>query len=167
VGILILACRPKEDQVNQPLLLLGIQQAVIKAAVTDGERRKRELRVRWERERTAPEQTVLPPRVAFIIRDPDDIRPARDIPAKEIEEVNNRFWLRDSLPTECQLQETFEIGFKLRCWHDLFASESDWIKWRDAHLTIPPDEVSLCILLWDHNEQIKNRLARKQREERK
>jgi hypothetical protein len=134
----------------------------------DCERKKGQLRARLERERTAPTQTVLPsprfnsaPRVRFVIPDPEDVRPAREIPAKEIEEVNSRFWLRDSLGADYQLEETFELGFKLRCWHDLFGSESDWLKWRDAHLTIPADEVSLCMLLWDHNEQIKNGLARK------
>jgi hypothetical protein len=77
--------------VNPAVLLLGIQQAAVRAVVSNREQRKRDLRARWERERTAPTKTVLPsprfnpaPRIGFIIRDPDDIRPARDIPAKEV-----------------------------------------------------------------------------------
>jgi hypothetical protein len=76
---------------NRPTERLHKPELAVYPQDPDRERRKRELRARWERERTAPKQTVLPSprfnsaaRVEFIIRDPDDIRPARNIPATEI-----------------------------------------------------------------------------------
>jgi hypothetical protein len=55
-----------------------------------------------------------------------------------------------------QIEEMMELGFKLRCWHDLFESDVHWNKWRRRYLGwIPNDLINLCIRIWDKNELYK------------
>jgi hypothetical protein len=93
----------------------------------------------------------------FIIRDPTDIRPARPISSTEINEVVTRFTNAAELGFWDQMEELMEIGFKFRCWHDLFDSEEGWNIWRRTFLPMFPQEIiGLCLRAWDNNEKIKN-----------
>jgi hypothetical protein len=130
----------------------------------DRERRKQELRVRLEAERqlSLRAQTVVPPKLQNVFERPtlllsegEDARPARPIAAKDVAALNVRFGTMLSPEPGSQLDEAFEIGFRLRSWHDLFASETHWVRWRNVNITIAPRWVNQCICLWDANERIK------------
>jgi hypothetical protein len=53
------------------------------------------------------------------------------------------------------LNRAFDIGFKLRCWHDLIP-HGKWLPWLRANVQIPERTASQYLLLWDHNEEIKS-----------
>jgi len=99
----------------------------------------------------------------FIIRDSEDIRPARPIPQKEINQLLERFEQLGRFENFWdQFEEMMEIGFKLRCWHDLFDSEAQWNHWRRRFLKrIPIKTIGLCLKAWDQNEKIKNYMRRR------
>jgi hypothetical protein len=87
------------------------------------------------------------------IPDPDEIRPRRPIPRGEIVEVEN--WHRELHDLRrWALNRAFDIGFKLRCWHDLIP-HGQWLPWLRANVAIPERTAYQYLLLWDHNEEIK------------
>jgi hypothetical protein len=91
--------------------------------------------------------------VELTIPDPDEIRPRRPIPQAEITEVEN--WHRELHDLRrWALNRAFDIGFKLRCWHDLIP-HGKWLPWLKANVAIPERTASQYLLLWDHNEEIK------------
>jgi hypothetical protein len=60
----------------------------------------------------------------IVIPDPEEIRPSRPIPQKEIDEVKRKH----VEIAHAVLSSALEIGFKLRCWHDLIP-HGQWMKW--------------------------------------
>jgi hypothetical protein len=129
------------------------------------ERRKAELRARLESERTRSDQTVIRPSAGssssanIMIAHEDDIRPARPILQKDIDKVND--WcqqLLGNLTPEIELKFRLEIGFKLRCWHDLIVA-NHWNPWCQANLKISSKEIPQLIEWWDWNEPIRNSIA--------
>ena len=95
------------------------------------------------------------------IPDPDEIRPRRAIPRAEITEVENWHQELEDLRRvalnrlgRLALNRAFDIGFKLRCWHDLIP-HGKWLPWLKANVAIPERTASQYLLLWDHNEEIK------------
>jgi Protein of unknown function (DUF3102) len=96
------------------------------------------------------------------IPDPDEIRPRRPIPRDEIIEVEK--WHQELYDLKrlalnrlrrLALNRAFDIGFKLRCWHDLIP-HGKWLPWLRANVQIPERTASQYLLLWDHNEEIKS-----------
>jgi hypothetical protein len=94
--------------------------------------------------------------VELVFRDEGEIKPLRTIERQQVRDLNARFWNLKRLLGKRQLAEIFEIGFRLRCWHDLFASETSWEIWRDENIRIPRDAVTWLIRVWDNCERIKN-----------
>jgi hypothetical protein len=97
----------------------------------------------------------------LIIPDSDEIRPRRPIPRDEIIEVEK--WHQElhdlkrlalNRLRRLALKRAFDIGFKLRCWHDLIP-HGKWLPWLRANVQIPERTASQYLLLWDHNEEIK------------
>jgi hypothetical protein len=139
-------------------LLLGFDHA-------RWERRKSEAREQWEKERKTAAQTVrskheIAIRDAgssdFMVREPDDIASARRIGQKEINQVVDFYRRLPGLSFEKQVYCLLEIGFHLRCWHDLLPA-GRWRQWHKAHLSeIPLPVIDRCLDLWDRNEQVSN-----------
>jgi hypothetical protein len=90
----------------------------------------------------------------IVIRDPGEIRPARRIPQKEIDEIN----VSHVSLAQAVLRTVLQIGFKLRCWHDLIP-HGRWMEWCNQE---PPNiserSVRVYLRLWDHNDLILARL---------
>jgi hypothetical protein len=108
-----------------------------------------------ENVQSEPETTKL------IIPDPDEIRPRRAIPRAEITEVENWHQELEDLRRvalnrlrRLALNRAFDIGFRLRCWHELIP-HGKWLPWLKANVAIPERTASQYLLLWDHNEEIK------------
>jgi hypothetical protein len=93
----------------------------------------------------------------LIIRDGEEVRPLRLIRKTQVCELNRRFWSLKFLCGREQLEEVFNIGFHLRCWHDLFLSEISWRIWRDCHLRIPEDAIPWLMRMWDNAEVIRRK----------
>jgi hypothetical protein len=95
------------------------------------------------------------PRSELIWPDQAEIRPARPIPNKEIEQV--LVWHRTLQYS--MLERAFDIGFKLRCWHDL-VPRGRWQEWCQQNISaIPERTVRMYLQLWDNNEWIKARIG--------
>jgi hypothetical protein len=87
----------------------------------------------------------------LVIADPDDIRPARPIPQRDIDQVVR--WHREL--ARSMLDRAIEIGCKLRCWHDLIP-HGRWLEWIRINIPeISERSVQVYLKLWDNNELIK------------
>jgi hypothetical protein len=57
------------------------------------------------------------------------------------------------------LERAFEIGFRLRCWHDLIP-RGRWLEWRQQNIPeIPERTARMYLQLWDNSEWIKARIG--------
>jgi len=93
----------------------------------------------------------------IIVPNPDEIRPARPIPRKEIDQL---IWMHRDLG-RAMLDRAFEIGFKLRCWHDLIP-HGRWLQWCEQNIAeISQRSIQVYLKLWDNNELIKQRIQKR------
>jgi hypothetical protein len=96
---------------------------------------------------------------SIIVRDPDDIRPARPINPQEIDQVFAWYRRLPDLFDDDRIRTMCEIGFKLRCWHDLLPTGA-WARWREIYLAeIPSTVVARCFKSWDDNEKISKKMG--------
>jgi hypothetical protein len=90
----------------------------------------------------------------IVISDPDEVRPSRPIPQKEIDEVN----VSHVSLAQAVLRTALQIGFKLRCWHDLIP-HGQWLKWCRRNLpNISERSIQVYLRLWDHSDLIEARI---------
>lgn len=90
--------------------------------------------------------------LSFVVPDPNEIRPYRLIPQKEIDEVIQ--WHLEMFDLRrMALNRAIKIGFKLRCWHDLIP-HGKWLKWLKANLPIEERMAQRYLQLWDNHEVI-------------
>ena len=90
----------------------------------------------------------------FVIPDPDEIRPSRTIPQREIDEIiRKHVQLAHSV-----LPIALEIGFKLRCWHDLIP-HGQWLDWCRRKLpNISERSIQVYLRLWKHSDLIQAKI---------
>jgi hypothetical protein len=90
----------------------------------------------------------------FSVSDPDEIRPIRPILKSEIINVLNLHAEMLDL-RRMALNRAFDIGFKLRCWHDLIP-HGKWTKWCEANIPqIHERTIRRYLQLWDNHELIR------------
>jgi hypothetical protein len=90
----------------------------------------------------------------IVIPDSDEIRPARPIPQKEIDEVKRKHMAI----AHAVLSSALEIGFKLCCWRDLIP-HGRWMDWCRQNIpNISERSVRVYLRLWDHNDLIQAHL---------
>jgi hypothetical protein len=99
---------------------------------------------------------AVPESVEWIFRDEEDVRPLRPITPEGVRELNGEFWDLKRLTGKEQFEAIVKIGFRLRCWRDLFMSTGSWSVWRDRHLRIPADAIRWLTQVWDENEKIRS-----------
>jgi len=91
----------------------------------------------------------------LIVPDLDEVRPRRPIPQSEITRVINLHIEMLDL-RRMALNRAMNIGFKLRCWHDLIP-HGKWAKWCQANIPeIPERTIQRYIQLWDNQELIRS-----------
>jgi hypothetical protein len=96
------------------------------------------------------------------LSDPEEIRPRRPIQQKEIDQLLKDHWdlQKGSL---FLLERAFEIGFRLRCWHDLLP-HGQWLKWLEKHIPqISERTITNYLRLWDNNEWLRTKFPNQQK----
>lgn len=93
----------------------------------------------------------------LIIPDPKEIRPYREIPTREIEEVVR--WHHElHQPTRLLLNQAIRIGSKLRNWRAL-VPHGRWREWCEQNIPqIHERMIRRYIQLWDHREWLEQKL---------
>jgi hypothetical protein len=111
---------------------------------------------RFENPESPPSPASRDTDVKLIIRDPDDIRPVRKIPQKDIDEVVSWHHELHDL-RRMTLNRAFAIGFKLGSWHALIP-HGKWLKWLEQNIPeIPQRTARLYIQLWENHEWLRTR----------